>query len=273
MQLREDSTLGELAATHPATVRVFRRHGIDFCCGGDLSLREASAAHGVPLELLLKELAEAMADPDAREDDWSRASLAALMDHIVESYHLPLRQELPNLRALAAKVLEAHGTRQPELLPRLRNTLERLAAHLEDHMMKEEQVLFPLIRRLEASAREAGAGDVHTGEARAGEDRAGDAGAGEAGAGRGQSPWLAEPIRVMEAEHDDAGKDLDRLRRLTDGYAPPPHACSTFRALYRGLADLEASMHRHVHLENNLLFPRAMRLARGTNVPGDDRAG
>jgi regulator of cell morphogenesis and NO signaling len=185
--------------------------------------------HGIPFPELIAAIETAARRPEPDGRAWGGETLHALIDHIVTTYHDSLREELPRLESLAAKVRRVHGAKAAHL-PRLEAIVSELSAELRSHMRKEEQVLFPAIRALEG---------LHT-EAR---------------------PRIDAPIAVMEHEHDHAGVLLSELRDITDGYAPPSWACATFRALYQGLSELEATMHVHVHLENNILFPRALALA------------
>ena len=229
MTITETTTVGDIAAALPSSVRVFQRHGIDFCCGGRKELRTVCDEQRLSFTEIAQAIEAAAADPAQPDRDWASAPLHELVDHIVTTYHDPLREELPRLQAMAARVAEVHGTKEPRLLQRIDTIASELAADLDAHMRKEEMVLFPGI-----CAREAG--------------------------GAAAMP-LAQPIRVMEWEHDRAGELLAELRTLTAGYALPAWACATVRALYQGLAELEAAMHVHVHLENNVLFPRASALA------------
>jgi regulator of cell morphogenesis and NO signaling len=214
----------------PGRARVFEELGIDYCCGGKLPLAEACARRGLDPADVRRRLdwADTAAPPPAA--DWASAPLDALCEHIVTTHHDSLRRELPRLRQLLAKLADVHGERHPELRAALR-VFGPFADELGLHMAKEERVLFPLIAAIEAGAVPPTA-DV------------------------------LEPIRVMEADHDDAGAALDELRRLTGGYACPPDGCNTYRATMAGLAELEADMHAHVHKENNILFPRVERLVR-----------
>jgi regulator of cell morphogenesis and NO signaling len=237
LEITGDTHVARVATRHPATVRVFQRHGIDFCCGGKRPLAAACDEHGVDLEALRGELEAAVAGADAGDErDWSEAPLGELVDHIVGRYHARLREDLPRLDAMAAKVLSVHGEKHPEVLPALARTFSALRAELDSHTMKEERVLFPFVRELEAAQMEGGP------------------------LPRACFASVAGPIAQMEAEHDGAAEALATLRRLTDGYRPPAGACTTFRGLYHGLAELEADTHRHIHLENNVLFPRAAEL-------------
>jgi regulator of cell morphogenesis and NO signaling len=227
--LDAQTTVGELVRDRPSRARVFERFGIDYCCGGKTPLDRACRQSGLDPDQILRELADQ--DVDAREPeavDWSTAPMHALADHIEDVHHGLLRRELPRLEHLAEKVAAAHGAGHPELLD-VRATFAGLKTELEQHMFKEERVLFPMIRLLDGATE---LPRFHCGS-------------------------LVFPIAAMEHEHDDAGAALSRLRALTGGYAPPPDACNSYRALLDGLAEMEADLHLHVHKENNILFPRA----------------
>ena len=226
--ISETMTVGEVAAAIPSSVRVLQRHGLDFCCGGRRPIGEACREHGLSFADLAEEIAIPCAHVEASATDWTRAPLPALIDHIVATYHDALREDLPRLSAMAGKVLQAHGGKAGDL-GRLETIVTALSADLLDHMRKEELLLFPVIRALEG----AGPRDV----------------------------YLGPPIAALEQEHDRAGELLAELRRITSDYTPPSWACATVRALYQGLEELETSMHVHVHLENNVLFPRAQEIS------------
>lgn len=231
MNITPATGVGELAAAAPAAIRVFQRHGIDFCCGGKLPLAEACARHDLSFDDLKSELDSALA-PAAADLDWGSRSLAALVEHIVTRYHDALRDDLPRLEAMAARVDERHGARHPELFPDLLLTVRRLRFELEAHIAEEERSIFPRLVRLGT-------------DAAAATDAAG----------------LRDELARLRAEHQGAGDTLGHLRRLTGDFTPPANACNTFRGLYAGLADLERELQLHVHLENNVLFPRAAVLA------------
>lgn len=227
MNITETTTVAEIASTLPSSVRVFQRHGIDFCCGGRTPLASACEERGVAFSQIVDAIEASTHTPQSDPRDWNSAPLAALTDHIVATYHEPLRDELPRLESMAAKVSRVHGLKAPHLM-RLAAIVTELSADLQLHMRKEELVLFPAIRTLEAKAQS---------ELR-----------------------LFTPISMMEHEHDHAGTLLSELRLITDDYVAPAWACETFRALYHGLSEFETEMHVHVHLENNILFPRALAL-------------
>jgi regulator of cell morphogenesis and NO signaling len=223
-----DPTLAEVVTANANAARVLEGFGLDYCCGGKRPLSEAATAAGVdPAEV---RAAIAAAEP-AATPEWAGLGPAALVDHLEATHHAYLHAELPRLAALAAKVHEVHGARHPELAE-VHRTFDALRLDLEPHLMKEEAVLFPMVREL-AAASEAPA--FHCGS-------------------------LQNPIRVMEHDHDRAGELLEDLRRLTDGYTPPADGCASYQALYAGLAHLEADTHLHVHKENNVLFPAVVAL-------------
>lgn len=229
MNITDTTTVADIASAIPSSVRVFQRHGIDFCCGGKIPLALACEEHGLPFGDVVNAIETSALGPQSDQRDWNTEPLHVLIDHIISTYHDPLREELPRLESMAAQVLRVHGGKAAHLT-RLDGIVAELSADLRSHIRKEELVLFPAIRAIEE------------GQARAG-------------------VRIEAPITVMEHEHDQAGSLLAELRAITEGYVPPVWACETFRALYHGLSELEAAMHLHVHLENNVLFPRALVLA------------
>ena len=216
-----DRTLGELVAERPARARVFERLGIDYCCHGHRSLLDASTEAGLDPVTIATEL-EAVADRTDSEID--RLDPLALIDHIVDTHHRYLHEELPLLVALAEKVRDVHGSRHPELV-QVAALVTEIRDDLVPHLAKEEQVLFPAIK--------------------------------EWADGQRSFPFgtLSNPVRMMMVEHDRAGVLLEQLRAATDGYQPPDDGCASYQALYGRLEHLEQDTHRHVHLENNVLFP------------------
>ena len=234
------TTVGELVKDRPARSRVFERFQIDFCCGGKIPLAEACEKKGLDPEVVLEQLREA--DRKAAETglvDADAMGLAELADHIEQTHHAYLREELPRLDFMTKKVAAVHGEHEPRL-HELRTAFEGFRDELLQHMSKEEQVLFPMIRQIEQAD---GPVRFHCGS-------------------------LANPIRMMEHEHDNAGSALERFRELTDGYTPPEWACNTFRAMYDALAALEPNMHQHVHKENNVLFTKSLDRETELNTKG-----
>ncbi len=236
------TTVRDFVGRYPQTRQVFEEHGIDYCCGGGQTLAEAAKSRGLELQRLATALDAALQTPPggdgAAEPDWYGGSLRTLVDHIVQTHHAYLRKALPQLRLLTQKVLSAHGAHHGKMLQEVCDLCAALDAELSSHLLKEERVLFPAIAAIEDAARCA--------------------------APAPQSPCgtVSNPIRQMEYEHESAGGVLTRLREATGGYAVPPDACPTFAALYEALQRLEADLHQHIHLENNVLFPRALELER-----------
>jgi regulator of cell morphogenesis and NO signaling len=237
MNVSPETTVAEIASLLPRAIPVFQRYGIDFCCGGRRALGEVCAEKGIGFDALAGEIASAGREP-AAATDWTSEPLGSLIDHILLRYHKTLGEELPRLAALAEKVATVHGANRPDTLLPLRDTFHSLKDELESHLEKEERVLFPYVRELETAA-------------------------------RGLRPAYSVPlglasgaIGVMEREHEVAGLALKTIHRLTEGFRPPDDACGSLRVLYAGLEIFEADLHAHIHLENNILFPRAAGMER-----------
>jgi len=226
-------TVGQLVREKPSRYRVFESLKIDFCCGGKRLLSEACTQKGLDAQKVLEQLSMADAEPERGVDtvDPDSMTLSDLADHIEREHHAYLRREFPRLDAITDKVVRVHGAKDPRLVV-VRKAFCDLRDELTTHMMKEERILFPLIRQLEQAQ-----GPV----------------ASNCGS-------VANPIRQMEAEHDDAGNALATIREATDEFQPPECACNTHRAMLDGLAQLERDLHLHIHKENNVLFPRAIEL-------------
>lgn len=231
----ERTTVGELVATDFRAAAVFEQFGIDFCCGGKRTVAEAcetAAADPVAVRRALDSLPTA----DVRgHEDVTRWPLAVLIDHILATHHAYVRSALPTIEWHLAKLVQVHGDRHPELR-RIYSEFDRLSRDLLQHMMKEERVLFPYIRELVAARNTAPV----------------------------PSPFgtVQNPIRMMEREHQEAGDELRLIRELTDGFTPPADACATYRVAFAELEQFERDLHRHVHLENNVLFPKAIEAER-----------
>lgn len=220
-----ERTVGEVVAEDYNRAAVLQRYGIDFCCGGGRSLRSACEKAGVEFGLVARELAEAQPRgstedqlPDARSWD-----LEELATHIVREHHAYVRETLPVLRHFTTKVARVHGATHGELEV-IQELIGELGQEMERHMEEEETVLFPRIAALTSPAGGVDLGDV---------------------------------LMPLEDDHERAGALMTRIRKLSDGFRPPADACTTYRATYSKLEEFEADLHRHVHLENNVLFPRA----------------
>lgn len=226
-----DTTVGQLVIERPSRARVFEKLGIDYCCGGKKPLRQALEEKGLEAQRVLAELEKEQSGGSAQaERNWATASITDLCDHIEQTHHEYLRQELPRMEYLTQKVADRHGDRRPEL-QEIHRVMVALKEELDSHIAKEEQVLFPICRRLDTAD--------HLPQSHCGS--------------------VNNPIAVMLREHDDAGNALARFRELTDNYTLPADACNTYRAMFDGLQHLEQDLHQHIHKENNILFPKAVR--------------
>ena len=240
MEILESTTLAEAVDTWPQLAREFERRGLDYCCGGQRSLYEACEASGLDATVVVEELGEAVAsqNPMSVHADWSAMTAEALVDHIEATHHRYLWTELPRVTRLLDKIIEVHGRRHPELRE-IAACFAQVRDDLEPHMLKEERVLFPMIRDLASTT---GPTAFHCGS-------------------------LRNPIGAMLSEHDAVGELLAHLHRLTDGYTEPPDGCATYMACFAAMAAIEADTHLHIHKENNVLFPLVLRLEMDANRP------
>ena len=239
MSTTAEKTVRELALENPAATRLFEKLGIDYCCGGNKSLEEACRAVSLPMDEVLEslEMAEQSARVVQKDRNWQTELLADLVEHIIGTHHRYTREEMARLGPLLDKVCSVHGKNHPELL-QVRASFQGLAQELTTHMMKEEMVLFPYIVRMEESVVQ-------------------------------KEPVLPppfgsvqNPVSMMEHEHDSAGNALRTMRQASAGYTPPGDACISNQTLYKALAEFEKDLHQHIHLENNILFPRAIEMER-----------
>ncbi len=230
MAITASKTVRELAVEVPNATRVFEKLGIDYCCGGHRPLEEACASANVPIDDVLRAL-ERGADASVAipTRDWNAAPAGELVDHIVTKHHTYVKSEVPRLEALIAKVVGVHGKSHPEL-QQVQVAFSELVNELGAHLLKEEQILFPYVRQMAS------------------------------GSGCGPSCFgtVQNPIRVMMMEHDNAGEKLREMRRITSDYSIPADACASYATLFRALVEFEEDLHQHIHLENNILFPRAV---------------
>ena len=231
-------TVADIAATSLAAVRVFERLGIDYCCGGKRPLGEVCQEKGLDAAAVQQELDAAASAPEAAGCDWTTAPLRDLVDHIVTTHHEYLKREFQPLAERLEKVYRVYNERYGPTLVALPEVYAGLRSELETHMFKEERMLFPAIVAVESAA--------------------------VSGAPPPRTPFgpLANPIGMMENEHESAGQALSRIRTITGDFAIPGYACVTYRALMCGLQELEQDLHLHIHLENNIVFPRAIELER-----------
>jgi regulator of cell morphogenesis and NO signaling len=237
MTVSTTKTVRDVAVEFPGATRIFEKLGIDYCCGGNKSLEQACAASSLSLDEVLDslELAEETARAARKDRNWLVEPLANLVAHINSTHHKYSREEIARLGPLFAKVCSVHGKNHPELQS-VRAVFSGLAQELSTHMMKEEMVLFPYIVRMEEAVIQ-------------------------------EEPVLPppfgtveNPVAMMMHEHDSAGDALRTMRQSSAGYTPPGDACISFQTLYKALADFEIDLHQHIHLENNILFPRAIEM-------------
>jgi regulator of cell morphogenesis and NO signaling len=232
--INTETRVREVALQLPQSTRLFEKLKIDYCCGGDKPLAEACASVGLDVDNVM-EMLVAATEPDTSTLDFQNASLPELITHILETHHVFTKTEMERLQSLTDKVLNAHGGNHPELI-QLSELWLKLCADLKPHMFKEEQILFPYILAMADAA------------------------------GRNQPGPFApfgtvnNPIRMMMREHDTAGHLLRELRALTSDYNVPPDACISYQTLYQALENFEQDLHQHIHLENNILFPKALEL-------------
>jgi regulator of cell morphogenesis and NO signaling len=239
IEIDDAMTVRDAVVKYPETKKALERLGIDYCCGGNNNLLEAAAEKGLDAVALGKALTESTSKAASNAvKDWSKASATELAHHILDTHHVFMKRELPRLEDLSEKVLKAHGESHGKMLESLRRTFLGLKEEIEMHLVKEEEILFPLITDLDSSAQLGGPPPVsHCGS-------------------------VQNPIHQMKYEHDAAGAALAEMRRITEGYGLPEDACPSFVALYEGLQALERDLHEHIHLENNILFPMSIELER-----------
>jgi len=246
MKFDLQQTVREVALSLPAATRVFEKLGIDYCCGGGKSLEQACGAANLQIEQVVELLSAAEREAEARQGpaaaalDWTTAPLTDLIHHVQDTHHAYTRQEIGRLGPLFEKVCRVHGDKHPELND-IRGKFELLAQELTTHMRKEEFVLFPYIARLEQA--------VIAGEPVA------------------PAPFGAveNPVAMMQHEHTTAGNLLRDMRSLSNSYRPPAEACTSYKTLYRALAEFERDLHQHIHLENNILFLRAITMEKSSH--------
>lgn len=238
MQIDMQRTVAELAAAVPHAWEVFEQVGIDYCCNGSRRLCDACVEAGLQADDVRARLDEVQRAPAARFVDWSQRGAQELIEHLLATHHPYTRQSFERLGPLMQKVLAAHGDAHPEL-NEIAAALNVLRDDLMPHLMKEERILFPYILTM---ARHRAAGEPI-----------------------GAAPFgtVRNPIQMMNRDHEGAGDILAELSARTNRYTAPPDACGSWRALYEGMRDLQADVHRHMHLETHLLFPLAERLERG----------
>ena len=231
---QNEETLGQIAAKDLRKAEIFKKYGLDFCCGGKKTVKEACAEKDLDVTKIEQELQQADKNPAVRPLPYGDWPLDFLADYIVNTHHSYVKKTLPELKMYAAKVSQVHSDRHPEL-----QLIQQLVAEMNNellaHMIKEEMVLFPYIKELvkAANSPEKPISAAHFGT-------------------------IQNPIRMMEMEHDIAGRIMQEIRQLSNDYTLPPDACASYSLLYRMLEEFENDLHMHIHLENNILFPNAI---------------
>jgi regulator of cell morphogenesis and NO signaling len=227
------ATLKQIVTDDFRAAAVFERYSLDFCCRGGRTVENACIEKAVDKTSVLSELQQLLRRDSSARDSLSGLSLSALIGHIVETHHAYVRKMVPVLLTHTQKVATVHGANHPEVVG-IARVFERVAVELQEHMAKEEQVLFPYIDML--------------------------VGASERNEQCARPPFgtVQNPVRMMEAEHRAAGDQLYEIRSLSSHYTPPADACTTYKVTYQELQDFEMDLHQHVHLENNILFPKAV---------------
>ena len=223
-----------VVAKNIKSAHVFKKHGIDYCCGGGISIEEACRKNNADLNDLLNDLNNVDRAVD-RSEDYNSWKLDFLIDHILQVHHTYVLESLPVMQEYADKVATVHGHHYTEVI-KIRDIVSEVCAELNSHLQKEERILFPYVKHLVNLS--------------------------NSGSPASPPPFgtAKGPIQVMEIEHEHAGEAFKELRKLSNDFAPPPEACNTFRALYALLEEFENDLHQHVHLENNILFPKALQL-------------
>jgi regulator of cell morphogenesis and NO signaling len=243
-KLTADMTVKDIVVQYPQTRATLESLGIDYCCGGKVPLGQAIEQAGLSIDAVFSDLDQALAavnTESASIHDWNSEPLTELANHIENTHHVFMKEQLPRLAILLDKTIQAHGQNHGAMLSQLKQSFVSLKTDIEMHLAKEEQILFPLIRQMDAFIQGQGpTPNMHCGT-------------------------IGNPIRQMEHEHDVAGDFLAQMRQITGNYSLPQDACLTFVALFEGLNALEKDLHEHIHLENNILFPKAQDLETKVN--------
>lgn len=235
-----EETLGQIAAKDLRKAQVFKKYGLDFCCGGKKTVKEACAEKGLDVTKVEQELQQADKIPASRPLPYSDWGLDFLADYIVNTHHSYVRKNLPDIGTYAKKVMKVHGNHHPELL-RIHQLVEEVNTELTGHLVKEEKVLFPYIKELVATKNNTQ--PLHA----------------------AHFGTVQNPINMMEMEHELVGKNLAEIRELSNNYLLPEDACASYSLLYRMLDEFEEDLHLHIHLENNILFPKALEIEKQLN--------
>ncbi len=228
-------TIGEIVADDYRTAKVFEAHGIDFCCGGNVTLRTTCKIKGINLNLLTRELEAVKSEPVERSQDFSAWEISFLADYIVNVHHGYLKDNLENINGYAQKIADVHGSNHPEAVE-IAAIFDKISTDLKLHLREEEEDFFPALKRVDSNKK--------TGTTSAAEDVA----------------TIEGSLKKLTKEHEEIGDAIHKIRHLAGGYAIPDNVCNTFVLTYRKLKEFEDDLHKHVHLENNILFKKAVKL-------------
>lgn len=239
MNITEENTVAEIVTKNIKTADIFKKHGIDFCCGGGISIKKACEKHNISFADLEKELMH-IDSSTSKAYDYDSWSLDFLIDHIQNVHHTYVEENIPLVLQYSNKVAKVHGHHYKEVVA-INNLFHTVAQELAAHMKKEELILFPFVKQLVKAEKEGSKVKVpHFGT-------------------------VNNPIAMMEDEHENAGDIFKEIKQLSNNYTPPENACNTFKALYAKLDEFEQDLHQHIHLENNILFPKAIALENKNN--------
>lgn len=237
MKTLQNQTVGQIVAEDYRTAQIFRDFKLDFCCGGSKTIDEACAEKGINPQEVLQAL-KSLGNEGERQENFNNWSPDFLVDYITNNHHQFTRNKLPEISFYTQKVAKVHGRTHSELVE-INREFEKLSAEMINHMDKEEELLFPFIKKLTA-------GNIREPD----KFKVGSA---------------SNPIAMMKEEHDEAGASMAKIRELSNDFTPPEDACATYRVLFESLEGFEKDLHKHVHLENNILFPKALKLERRLN--------
>ena len=239
INISKEMRVGDIAVRNTALRKIFEQYGIDFCCKGEQPLDTAAAKKGIPIKELLNRLNEAANIPNdsgSKEKNWAAVQLSELIDYIVSHHHGYLKENLPMIQQLIEKVLNAHAQNHAVMLTTVQQTFGELYREIDQHLQKEESILFPLVKSMESY-----------------NDHGGDKPQSSCGS-------VKSIISQMKTEHESAGNALEKLRLTTSDYTLPQDACASFSGLFQDLQQLEKDLHEHINLENNLLFSKSIDL-------------
>lgn len=234
MRTLDTKTVADIVTENIKTAQVFKKYGIDFCCQGGISLEKAAEKANIEYNVLLSEL-ENVENSTSRANDYNSWKLDFLTDHVIIVHHGYVEENIPIIKQYAQKVYEVHGQHYPELL-KIRDLFNGIAGPFAAHCKKEELILFPFIKRMVTAERE------------------------NTKLPKTFFKSVDEPIKMMEVEHEEAGEVFRKIAILSNNYTPPEGACNTYKAFFDKLQEFEQDLHQHVHLENNILFPKSLKL-------------